>query len=92
MSDAVPMVGDIWQEVDPRMTRFVKVTKVWPDSVFVMAVQHEGGAWVAVRNPKTNRYAPERNAQLKRFNGKRGGYALHERPFVQLDVATGGES
>jgi hypothetical protein len=73
--------GDIWQEVDPRHPRFVRVTRVLDDDVSIYAVEWDqvAGDWIIALNPRTKRPAPERWAQLKRFNGKRTGYALHHR-------------
>lgn len=65
---------DIWQEQDPRHPRFVRVTRVTATSVLIHEVlPREGGDFE--RAPR----AVERYAQLKRFNGKRSGYALHYR-------------
>lgn len=78
---ATPQPGDIWQEQDPRQPRFVRVTKVSGGSVGIYAVEKDvSGDWRVSRNPRTGRPAPERLAQSQRFNGKRGGYALHDRP------------
>ncbi len=75
-----PQVDDIWKEVDPRATRFVRVVVVAGTDVRVVTVtEKEPGYWVPVLNEKTKRYAPARWADLRRFNGKRGGYALHLR-------------
>src|SRR5258708_31601653 len=72
-----PETGDIWKELDPRpeYQRYVKVTEVRDDSVRIYKVREtEDGVWEA------DRPAPERWAQLKRFNGRRGGYELYRRP------------
>lgn len=77
MNDEVtPEVGDIWKELDPRVEyqRFVKVTRVSGDHALIYGVEHNEGLWTARRR------APERWAQIKRFNGKRGGYELYQRP------------
>jgi hypothetical protein len=78
-----PQVGDIWKDLDQRVEyqRFVKVSAFdTGNGVRIYAVEKdEDGKWVCARNGKTNRPAPERWSQLKRFNGKSGGYGLHER-------------
>lgn len=77
MNDEItPEVGDIWKELDPRpeYQRFVKVTRVSGDHALIYRVELTDGEWAAGRK------SPERWAQLKRFNGKRGGYELHHRP------------
>lgn len=71
--------GDIWQEVDPRHPRFVRVAKITGSHAYIYAVEKNvDGIWLTARGPN-GRPAPERGAQLKRFNGKRTGYALHHR-------------
>lgn len=86
MNDEVqPEVGDIWKELDPRVEyqRFVKVTRVSGDHALIYGVEKsEDGEWQA-RKPRS----PERWAQLKRFNGKRGGYELHFRPAGEAYLA-----
>lgn len=83
MDEITPEVGDVWKELDPRpeYQRYVKVTRVDGDHVRIYAVtETEDGIWECARNGMTNRPAPERWAQAKRFNGKRGGYELYRRP------------
>jgi hypothetical protein len=63
----VPAIGDIWQEVDPRFTRFVRVVAVNTDAVALRRCT-EQGLFEGFRVTRAN---------LKRFNGKRGGYQLH---------------
>lgn len=82
MDDIKPIAGDIWKELDPRpeYQRYVKVTGLNGDHVRIYAVyEAEDGVWLCVRNGKTQRPAPERWAQAKRFNGKRGGYEIYRR-------------
>ncbi len=72
-------VGDIWQEQDPRQPRFVKVARIAGEHAYIYAVEKKpNGMWLCARGPN-GKPAPERGAQLKRFNGKRSGYALHYR-------------
>lgn len=76
-----PAVGQIWREVDPRFTRFVRIESV--GSFFrneevigirnVANDQHVG--WIS---PKGARFT---RASGKRFHGKRGGYAFVEEPY-----------
>lgn len=75
MSDAVrPADGDVWKEIDPRAPRFVEILKVGKTTCFIRKVtQSPAGIWS---------YAPRSRwteANLLRFNGKRGGYSLHRR-------------
>lgn len=72
-SDLPPLLGDIWQEVDPRFRRHV------------MVIGEHGGPKDSVqiqgcyRVPETigwKFYGRRRWASKSRFNGKRGGYAL----------------
>jgi hypothetical protein len=77
---SIVVTTDIWQEQDPRQSRFVKVIRVCPKSVFIQAVEHDiVEGWLPVRNGATGRDAPVRESKLSRFNGKRGGYKLYER-------------
>lgn len=71
----VPQVGDIWKELDPRVEyqRFVKVTRVGAASVFIHKVEPSPNGWVRPAR------STEREAQLKRFHGRSGGYGLYER-------------
>lgn len=69
----VPRVGDIWKEVDPRFNRHV----------LVIADHGGGDGKVQIqgcyRVPETigwKAYGMRRWASVKRFNGRRGGYAL----------------
>jgi hypothetical protein len=67
-------VGDIWQEQYPHSTRFVRVARVRSDAALIYkVVKVSSGEWVPARR------SPERWARLDRFNGKPGGYALHQR-------------
>lgn len=67
-----PAVGQIWKEVDPRVTRFVRVEKVGAHAgVMVRKVIRQNGSWI---------HAPrsvERWTNAARFDGKRGGYEFH---------------
>lgn len=69
-----PRIGDIWRDVDPRFTRYVWVRSIGQVAALIVKVrQLKDGDWqIAPRSRETW-------AMLKRFNGKRGGYALHER-------------
>lgn len=70
-----PEVGDIWQEQDPRQPRFVRVAQIGTVSALIYQVERrENGTFSRAAG------SVERWAQIKRFNGKRSGYALHQRP------------
>lgn len=66
MSDV--QVGQIWQEVDPRQERFVKVMAVRATRAIIWRCNPDGSAY-----PK----AVQTSAKVSRFNGKRGGYMLY---------------
>lgn len=77
-ADALPQVGDIWREVDPRCERFVRIESVGvvtthSRSIGIRTVIRRESGWIAVPRTRTS------YARLDRFRGKRGGYALHER-------------
>lgn len=73
MEHLSPHVGDIWREVDPRFSRHVLIIADHggpPDTVQIQA---------CYRKPETigwQVYGPRRWASLKRFTGRRGGYAF----------------
>jgi hypothetical protein len=83
MSDQAIALGSVWKEIDPRFTRFVKVLAIGVGSaplacgaapirtgfITLCAVTHD------THEPITGRRLTY--AQPERFNGKRGGYALH---------------
>lgn len=65
--------GQIWQEVDPRFERHVRVLNVSADkeiAVIETVIRSENG-WV--HKPKSPKWS---YAGIERFNGKRGGYEL----------------
>lgn len=64
-----PKVGQIWVEVDPRDERYVVVERLSAPFVVVRRVEADGSPW-----PKSRSL----HAQDSRFNGKRGGYAIHK--------------
>lgn len=66
-------VGQIWQEQDPRVERFVRIESVGtgPRSIRIRTVYVESGQWV--KDPSSRGSFASR----ERFNGKRGGYRLH---------------
>lgn len=66
MSEPTPEPGQVWQENDPRLTRFVLVLRIEPDRV-VIGRCDQGG----LRHDDR-----ETRAQLRRFNGKRNGYGF----------------
>jgi hypothetical protein len=71
----VPQVGDIWQEVDPRRTRYVRIEADGDNHAFITTVvfsDHFSG-WLIAKGSRLTR------AALGRFDGKRGGYKLHKR-------------
>lgn len=57
-SGPAPAVGQIWKEVDPRVTREIEILQIDDDFAIVRTV---GGSRETV-------------ARLARFNGKRDGY------------------
>lgn len=67
-------IGDVWREIDPRLARYVRIIKLRGDWVVIQTCLSDGGE-------SLQRYALGRtnDAKLSRFNGKRGGYALHHR-------------
>ena len=65
-----PKVGDVWKEVDPRMERYVCVLELSASGYARLARCDANGEGQSTRLTR---------AQLDRFNGKRGGYALHRR-------------
>jgi hypothetical protein len=71
-------VGQIWREVDPRRERFVRVLNVSEGVVKIRTVnpawKHVSGRWKEAYRSRPS------YAEASRFNGKRGGYALHEAP------------
>lgn len=69
-------VGQIWREVDPRKERYVRVLDVRGGWVQISTVEKSGNVWTRVRG------TTKRHAAVDRFNGKRGGYALHEAPVA----------
>lgn len=65
-------VGQIWVEMDPRDERYVVVEKVYdglPAFAKVRRVGADGSPW-----PKSRSL----DAQIGRFDGRRGGYAIHK--------------
>jgi len=64
--------GQIWKDMDPREERFVRIERVSVGgALLIRKVIKQNGSWI---------HAPrsvERWAIASRFNGKRGGYALH---------------
>lgn len=73
MDSISPRTGDIWKEVDPRFTRYIVIHGLHPEAVVIQN---------AYRAPETigwTLHGPRRTAQLKRFNGKRGGYEFVQR-------------
>lgn len=66
--------GQIWREVDPRSERFVRVRYPCAGgrAIAIETVVPYLHAWIRKRGSRENEAATER------FNGKRGGYALHE--------------
>lgn len=73
--DRTPRMGDIWKEVDPRVTRYVAILSRTPNCVRICTCDHKG---MKLRNRETA-------ASVSRFNGKRGGYAYHGRVPVVLE-------
>jgi len=76
-----PVVGQIWREVDPRFTRFVRVESVGSflrneEVIGIRNVTNDPHVgWVSHGGARFSR------ANSKRFNGKRGGYAFVEEPY-----------
>lgn len=67
-----PKPGQIWQEVDPRFERFIRVELLTEDEIFIQTVQKVDGEWKVKPRSKATRAVEER------FNGKRGGYRYVE--------------
>ncbi len=74
-------VGQIWQEVDPRLERYIRISGISCGVALIETVEQlvDGVTWR--HKPKTKRNG---EAALTRFTGKRGGYKLYQ------DVARGG--
>lgn len=64
-------VGQVWVDADPRSERKVRVVKVFDDSIWIQGL---GKA-------ENGKELPIRAAKRVRFNGKRGGYRLHQGDF-----------
>lgn len=79
MSDAPQIkAGQIWKEVDPRLERLVRIIQVGePTSSLPGFVQIECVLMGPTGWQRKSRTGVTR-ARASRFNGKRGGYALHE--------------
>ena len=80
-------VGQIWQEVDPRKERFIRVISVVP-GIAVSLRQADIGAVIGAVEIETVGSSPlgwfrlpltrVNHASAARFNGRRGGYKLVE--------------
>lgn len=68
MTQPAPKIGQIWVEMDPRMERYIEVTFVRTDAITIIRVNADGSRYPGARHGR---------AQPGRFNGKRGGYAIH---------------
>ena len=64
-------VGQVWKENAPRIERYVRVTCVRADGITLIRVEADGSPY---------RGAVHTCAMPKRFNGNRGGYAIHFNP------------
>jgi hypothetical protein len=92
-------LGSVWQEVDPRTERFVKVLAHWMlDGAPVHEAGHEkvairaGRVTIVKVDGATGVPVPGSRptfAKFERFNGKRGGYA-RVNPLSAKDSANGG--
>ncbi len=72
-----PQLGDIWQECDKRFPdRYIKVVKVVVGGTLIQSVERDlvDGIFRVRVNQATQRVAPARWVQTKRFNGKGQGY------------------
>lgn len=74
-----PLKGDIWREVDPRFNRYIRIHETpLPDDlrvVFQTVVNATDTLeWTAGKNSGLQ------SARRERFNGRRGGYTLYQRP------------
>ena len=69
-----PKCGQIWKECDPRFVRFVRIEKVVPGrrGISIRAVAYAEGAWIDTPKSRLSYADPSR------FNGKRGGYQIHQ--------------
>ncbi|MBN9434035.1 MAG: hypothetical protein J0I45_16510 [Bosea sp.] len=68
--------GQIWKEVDPRFTRFIRIENVGAGrrSISIRTVENVDGRWVDAERSRCSYADPQR------FNGKRGNYAFYEAP------------
>lgn len=71
-----PAHGQIWQEVDPRFDRFIKILCVG-EKIEFRTVHKIRGRWCEVLTWR-ERPLPSHKAKAYRFNGKRGGYRYVE--------------
>ena len=58
-------IGSVWQEVDPRFERYIRVVELSEDEIFIQTCDADGKI-----KPKARVTRPV----AERFNGKRGGY------------------
>lgn len=75
LAEIEPRAGQIWKEVDPRFKRYVRIIGVYLGNrrVVIETVGFDKvSGWF--KRPKT----ATTQADIARFNGKRGGYALHQ--------------
>ena len=63
-------VGQIWHVCDPRQERFVKVIQIVGDRALIAQASRHVDCWKTMDGARW--------AQLKRFNGRRGGYEFVE--------------
>jgi hypothetical protein len=60
--------GQIWKEVDPRITRFLRIVQVGEETVIAQTVDADGDQARGSRR--------ESQIAKRRSNGKRGDYVL----------------
>jgi hypothetical protein len=70
---ATIMYGQIWREVDPRFTRYVRVESDG-QRIGIRAVVKAGDRWVDAPRSRLS------YADRSRFDGRRGGYELLNQP------------
>jgi hypothetical protein len=75
MKMTAPAVGQVWKEVDPRLTRYVQIEAIQgfhKANIAIRTVVKKNGIWMPAQKSRLS------YADGDRFNGKRGGYELHE--------------
>ena len=69
MTQPLLKAGQIWVKMDPREERYVLILDAWHGWARIRRVNADGSAF-----PKSRAL----NANSNRFDGRRGGYAIHK--------------